>query len=294
MLSSCVTIFSALTLLAVIRNRQGSINIEKREWDLQTVTASDYTLEITLSRDQIANMRNAIYQESFAYYDTDGMKLKLFMTRELENILRESGDNNGRIADINFAYYNSWLIDDLVRRGDLIKYQKWDELNKLNSELTENIRAKTEDICTPKCAFVSIESETAYNYLSDYETEGEKGKIILGGLKSTVKEAPEPTNVIWQNRDFDKQVRWIRFIFVCIAVLFVLLLTFLATIQAKAMKNDLIGKYDDSINCQEMSKMYDKEKLSLLAADEWLAFYKNGGEDTGRQISPTLSCFCNA
>ena len=60
------------------------------------------------------------------------------------------------------------------------------------------------------------------------------------------------------------------------------------------MKNELIGKYDDSINCQEMSNMYDKEKLSLLAADEWIAFYKNGEEDTGRQISPTLSCFCNA
>ena len=142
-------------------------------------------------------MRNTIYQESFAYYDSDGMKLKLFMVRELENILREGGVDKGCVADINFAYYNSWLIDDLVKRGDLIKYQEWDKLNKLNRELTENIRAKMDDICMPKCAFVSIESETAYNYLSDYETEGEKGKIILGGLKSSVKEAPEPTNVIW-------------------------------------------------------------------------------------------------
>lgn len=37
------------------------------------------------------------------------------------------------------------------------------------------------DICTPKCAFVSIESETAYNILSDCDHEGEKGKIMIGG-----------------------------------------------------------------------------------------------------------------
>ena len=179
--------------------------------------------------------------------------------RELEKILKESGDDNGRIHDINFAYYNSWLIDDLVKRGELIKFQQWDKLNELNSQITEKMREKSEDISMPKCAFVSIESETAYNILSDYETEGEKGKIVLGGYKSSIKEAPEPTNVIWQNRDFNKSIRWIRFIFVCIAVVIVLFLTFLATTQAKAMKNDLIGKYDDSMGCKEISNMYQEE-----------------------------------
>ena len=47
-MASCTNIFAALVLLAVIKYRQGSISIEKREWDLQTVTASDYTLEVRL------------------------------------------------------------------------------------------------------------------------------------------------------------------------------------------------------------------------------------------------------
>ncbi len=50
-MSACVNVFASLTLLCVIGYRQGSISIEKREWDLQTVTASDYTLEIKLSGD---------------------------------------------------------------------------------------------------------------------------------------------------------------------------------------------------------------------------------------------------
>jgi len=54
LMAACVNVFAALTLLSVIRYRQGSISIEKREWDLQTVTASDYTLEIKLSKAQIA------------------------------------------------------------------------------------------------------------------------------------------------------------------------------------------------------------------------------------------------
>jgi len=39
------------------------------------------------------------------------------------------------------------------------------------------------------------------------------------------------------------------------------------------MTNELIGKYDDSINCSEMGHMYPPATLSQLAADEWIAYY---------------------
>jgi len=84
-----------------------------------------------------------------------------------------------------------------------------------------------DDVITPKCAFVSIETEEAYNYLSD---AGSKGKVNICGYESKIAEAPEPTNVIWENRDFDKSVRWTRLIMVIIAVCFVLFLTFMATV----------------------------------------------------------------
>ena len=151
----------------------------------------------------------------------------------------------------------------------------------------------------PKCAFVSIESEEAYNVLAgedsiefDFTYQDENGE----NKKKTTKiaEAPEPTNVIWENRDFNKAIRYTRLILVITAVLVVLFITFLATIQAKAMTNELIGKYDDSINCNEMSKMYDEKTLQKLAADEWLDYYRNGGEEVERQIASTLSCFCTA
>ena len=51
--AGCAAIVSCLVLLSVIKYRVRSISIEKRMWDLQTVTASDYTLELNLSIEQV-------------------------------------------------------------------------------------------------------------------------------------------------------------------------------------------------------------------------------------------------
>lgn len=195
------------------------------------------------------------------------------MTKKLEEIINEiSGGEGGRISDLNFAYHNSWLLDKLRLRGDHIKYQQWDKLNELNRELTAEIQEKKDTLIKPKCAFVSMESETAYNHLAGQSSVdldfGSAGKKTV-----KVSEAPEPTNVIWENRDFDRTIRYGRLVLVIMAVLVVLFITFLATVQAKAMSNDLIGKYDDSINCKDMSKMYPPDVLQKLAADEWTDYY---------------------
>ena len=58
------------------------------------------------------------------------------------------------------------------------------------------------------------------------------------------------------------------------------------------MTNDLIGKYDESVNCKDLSKMYKGDTLEKLATDEWVDFYQKGGEESGRQIAASLTCFC--
>ena len=46
-----------------------------------------------------------------------------------------------------------------------------------------------------------METEEAYNNLASVD------EIKLGGVDSKVKEALEPTNIIWENYDFDNQTR---------------------------------------------------------------------------------------
>jgi hypothetical protein len=53
LLAGCAAVFACLVLLAVLKYRIDSIAIEKKSWDLSTVTASDYTLEIDLEYEQI-------------------------------------------------------------------------------------------------------------------------------------------------------------------------------------------------------------------------------------------------
>ena len=223
------------------------------------------------------------------YYDAEGLRFKCYLQKIIEEKVNElSEGQGGKVADINFGYKNSWLLDDLYERGNLIKFKEWGKLNELNKEMTRKMHEDMETLTTPVCAFVCMETEEAYNHIAPC------GTIDILGKESKVDEAVEPTNIIWENRYFDKTTRAVRMLFIIIAVSTVLFITFLMTTYAKGVTNDTIGKYDESIKCSELEKMYDAETLQKLAADEWIDYYRKGGEDMDRLISSDLSCFCTA
>lgn len=288
MLAGCTSVFSCLVLLAVLNYRQSSISIEKREWDLQTVTASDYTIEIEIHQEQYEAIMKKIQEERFMQYEASmGMRFKLYYKKLIEDRVNElSEGQGGRVADINFAYNNQWLLDKLRTRGDLIKYKMWKELNELNKEMTEETHKEMDNFTTPICAFVCMESETAYNYIAP------SGEIDIFGTTSDVEEASEPTNVIWQNYQSNPIQRAARMTMIIVAVSTVLFITFMATTYAKGLTNAATGKYDESIKCSDYNKMYDQKTFQQLAADEWIDFYEGGGEDAERMVSSVLSCWC--
>jgi len=53
-LSACISTFSSLLFILVLWYFKKDIEFSKIIWDLETVTASDYTLEIPLSQEQVA------------------------------------------------------------------------------------------------------------------------------------------------------------------------------------------------------------------------------------------------
>lgn len=84
-------------------------------------------------------MRENIREEGlFQNVKSDGLRLKLYMTKKIEEIIKPklSAVQDGRVVDINFAYHNSWLVDKLRERGNYIKFQKWDKLNEINRVIT--------------------------------------------------------------------------------------------------------------------------------------------------------------
>jgi hypothetical protein len=107
----------------------------------------------------------------------------LYLSKKLEEHIKEISGVEGRVSDLTFAHCNSWLIDKLRQRGQFIINQKWDELNKINEEITTEVHDNMDKVIEPKCAFVSIETEEAYNILSE---AGDKGKINICGFDSKV------------------------------------------------------------------------------------------------------------
>ena len=236
--AGCAAIFSCLVLLAVTQYRAGSISVEKSEWDLLTVTASDYTLEVPLSYRQVQAMRKAIKDNSFMPYESEGLRLKLWLTKRIEEQLA-----GGKVASVDFTYHNSWLLDMLKERGDYIKWQDWRKLRLLNREMTFRIKDDIEQakrnnalgvddadfwptLADPISAFVSMESEESYNLLAG------KSGILLGDGESEVREALEPTNIYWENYDFDDATRSKRRVMILATTAFVLLVTFGVTFAA--------------------------------------------------------------
>jgi hypothetical protein len=125
----------------------------------------------------------------------------------------------------------------------------------VNAKITEELHQRMEETITPVSAFVTIESETAYNHICGVD------KLKLFGTDSKVNEAVEPTNIIWENRDFSKLTRAAKAVSITIAVIVVLMITFIATFKAKSMQNILVGKYDVSIKCSELNDMYTEDQL---------------------------------
>ena len=81
----------------------------------------------------------------------------------------------------------------------------------------------------PICAFVSVETEEAYNELC------KEPLIDLAGTDTLINVDPvEPTNIAWENFDFDNSTRNKRFFIIIGTIVFVLLVTFFGTLKAAA------------------------------------------------------------
>ena len=70
-----------------------------------------------------------------------------------------------RIGQVTFAFFNEYVINSLKDRGQLITYQKWDKLEKLNQDIADKIKDQEtlDRLQTPCSAFCTFESEEGYN-----------------------------------------------------------------------------------------------------------------------------------
>jgi Cytosolic domain of 10TM putative phosphate transporter len=89
------------------------------------------------------------------------------------------------------------MIKLLKQRGNLIKEGNFKKVMTLEMEInnlkSENIEAYTR----PVYAFITFLQEGGYEAAKNFS-----GNATLLSAKITITEAPEPTDIIWENRHF--------------------------------------------------------------------------------------------
>lgn len=108
------------------------------EWDVKTITAGDYSCELDIPEE----MWNTFLKEKYepmsnktkvaAFRDYIQNELEERITRLPDLGYEEEVPDRMRISMITFAYDNSELVDLLRKRGNWIKFEKYDNMRSVN------------------------------------------------------------------------------------------------------------------------------------------------------------------
>jgi len=96
----------------------------------------------------------------------------------------------------------------------------------------------------PVGAFVTFEGEEGLQrFLSLPEN---KHQVTILGKKPQIEKAPEPTNIIWENREITTMQRILRFSYVLFLILILLAISFLIIVTLKKASRAISDKYQIS------------------------------------------------
>lgn len=108
------------------------------EWDVKTITAGDYSVELDLPREMYDNFVKEFGEnpkgkstlEAFRDYIVETLEERL--TNLPDQGYEEEPPERIKISMITFAYDNSEIINLLKARGSAIKYEDFNTMRKVN------------------------------------------------------------------------------------------------------------------------------------------------------------------
>ena len=113
---------------------------------------------------------------------------------------------------MTFSFDNGKLLKLLAERGEAIRSENFDKMRKIESEINELKEKELEKLTRPCSAFVTLENEEGYNraiLLNKISVGDQKSlAVLIPGVKPIeIKEASEPSDIIWENRMLKKRTR---------------------------------------------------------------------------------------
>jgi hypothetical protein len=177
----------------------------------------------------------------------------------------DGGSKEMKIAVVTCAFDNSKIINWLRERGDAIKNEHWDKLDKINDHIRRNLKKDSQlldKLQRPCSLFITFESEEAYNRALLYNQciedpsmpEYARFRTFLGE-EIEIQPASEPTDIIWENRSFTERERNIKKGIVSLIIIGLLMASFAIIFVAKKASLAKKNQYP-KVNCKEFEENY--------------------------------------
>lgn len=293
LLISCIACFACLVFMIVIYYEKRMNGLEFQQWDINNLTASDFTVEWTIT-DNIWNVFNlqlsqhALLPPGNSAPNHVGASLPVctfeayiehYFTKKLNQLPKINEDVEIRVANITFGFDNPELISLLQERGALIAKGKFSKVPAINEKIDKIAKDKKAQLIRPVAAFITFERQEgrdrAIFYFKDpknkvdIEVEGEDqarrnadmeiasrvDKTALGE-DIYVTQAPEPSDILWENRRTTwKQIKVHEFIVLIVSIIF-LVLMFYGVVYIKALEVTNMFRYPATTDCDAIDNIF--------------------------------------
>jgi len=194
-----IILFIGFFFILLIYYMQSISKLEQKTYDMNTITAADFTVEFDITEEMWDNFKDKEMGKYPGYSEARAFKreLKHDVEREIRKSIQTKKDRHGgeyvasagkgagkkpkhkkkvggmeeedpdavRIVDITFAFNNHKMINLLKKRGAAITALNFDKMRLHDEELTAMIHDDEcyNDFTRPVCAFITFENDDHYN-----------------------------------------------------------------------------------------------------------------------------------
>lgn len=172
--------------------------INDKIFDGQLITLGDYSVQGKISWEQYQKFKTEVLKGKND--DHTMKKFEKYFVQEIELwMMRNDKDKSipesqFAVADIQFAFDNDGMQSLLTKRADALKAGKFDKANELEDEMTKYKNDNFDDITCPRYFYVTFHTEYAYHKALEFH------HFNFLEMEIEIKQATEPTDIIWENR----------------------------------------------------------------------------------------------
>lgn len=227
-------LFACFIFAMMVHYLSETSHMDEKKYDNDVITAADFTIEMEITDEMYASyLENQYHGQGENEIEDSGNKYSsaLYLKKYLKNDIQELLDEvhkyklekdptdkalkkrkPAQVRQIEFAYKNYKLINLLKLRGTAIINLDWKQLKEYDDKITELLAnpEETKKLVQPVVAFITFESDDYKNEALLFQKKSffNRNKNLDDDMPikticnqiPVFKSAPEPTNIIWENR----------------------------------------------------------------------------------------------